>query len=52
MSKMPEYIVDLCSIAVNAKDDVAAREKVGEQIVDSGGRDVEINQVIRMDKEE
>lgn len=49
---MPEYIVDLCSIVVNAKDDIAAREKVRELIVDSGGRDVGIDQVIRMDKEE
>ena len=49
---MPEYVVDLCSIIVNAKDDEVAREKVRKQIVDSGGRDVEIDQVIRMDKEE
>ena len=49
---MPEYIVDLCSIIVNAKDDEAAREKARELIVDSEGEDVKIDQVIRMDKEE
>ena len=49
---MPEYIVDLCSIIVNAKDDEAAREKVGKLIIDSGGRDVGVDQAIRMDEEE
>ena len=49
---MPEYIVDLCSIVVNAKDDIAAREKVRELIVDSNGEDVKIDQAIRMDEEE
>ena len=49
---MPEYIVDLCSIVVNAKDDIAAREKVRELIVDSNGEDVKIDQAIKMDEEE
>lgn len=50
--KMPEYTVDLCSIDVNAKDKEAARAEAIKLILDSNGRDVGIDQVIRMDTEE
>ena len=49
---MPEYTVDLCSIDVNAKDKEAARAEAIKLILDSNGRDVGIDQVIRMDTEE
>lgn len=49
---MPEYVVDLCSIIVNAKDDEEAREEAIRLIRDSCGEDVGIDQVIRMDEEE
>lgn len=50
--KMPEYTVDLSSINVNAKDKEAARAEAIKLILDSNGRDVGIDQVIRMDTEE
>ena len=48
---MPEYSVDLGSIIIDAKDGEEARELVRKLIVDSGGRDVVIDQAVEMENE-
>lgn len=46
---MPEYVVDLGSIIVEAKDSEEAGEKVRRLIDESNGADVEIDQAVRLD---
>lgn len=49
---MPEYIVDLGSIIVEAKDGAKSKEKVRRLIEESNGADVVIDQAVRLDEEE
>lgn len=49
---MPEFVVDLKSIIVEAKDCTEAREMVIQLIKESNGADVGIDQVIMLDEEE
>lgn len=46
---MPEFVVDLGSIIVDAEDDTKAKEEVRRIIKESCGGDIVIDQAIRID---